>query len=131
MRACEKALPWAPVEAKQSGRGTGFSAIPSRTSTVLGSRSTHEIGGAIWWPHTQLQNGIAGAPEDTRTSSFLPSRPLTPASPDFWAKATRVLLGTLLGAYERGVGLENLAVAEAQAARRFSQATSAHTPGVL
>ena len=62
---------------------------------------------------------------------FCPSRPLTPASPNFWAKAARVLLGTLLGAYERGVGLENLAGAETQAARRFSQATRAHTPGVL
>lgn len=40
-----KRLPWAPVEAKQSGRGIAFSAVPSRTSTVLGSRSTHEIGG--------------------------------------------------------------------------------------
>lgn len=117
MPACEKALPWAPVEAKQSRRGIAFSAVPSRTSTVLGSRSTHGMGGDLVAAHTTTEWNC-GRPRGYPVSLFL--APPVPLPQPLQTSGRRLQESSwgLLGAYERGVGLENLAGAEAPAARR-------------
>ena len=117
MRACEKALPWAPVEAKQSRRGIAFSALPSRTSAVLGSRSTHGIGGRSG-DCTHNYRMELRAPQRVPVNLFL--APPVPLPQPLQTSGRRLHESSwgLLGAYERGVGLENLAGAEAAAARR-------------
>lgn len=102
MPACEKALPWAPVEAKQSRRGIAFSAVPSRTSNCPGVSVNPWDGGRSGGCTHNYRMELRAPQRVPGQPLSCPSRALTPASPDFWAKAAGVLLGSAWSLRARG-----------------------------